>query len=359
MKKILSELIKFKTYEGNADKAKEVSRLYDYVLSLIPAQYHKKKFSYNGRESLIIYSKSMTRPRIVLQAHIDVVPGEDRLFSPRAVGNKIYGRGASDMKFAVASYIKTLQEIAGADLDFAVWLTSDEEIGGFDGVSSLLAKARLSCKFCFLPDGGNNLHYITRAKGVMFFKLTTSGTAAHGSVPWKGKNAIERLYKVYSEIKNSKYFNKTNKEHWHNTINLGKVEGGRAPNSVPDKVTALVDIRLTDNQLFERTIRFIKSICEKYDTRFEEIVRGSAFSLDPKNAYTQAFLRSLKESGIRVVPGQDHGSSDARFFSDKKIPVFMTKPICGGDHSEKEWVDFRSLEQFQKGLKDFLIKSGG
>ncbi len=204
---VLSHLITFQTHEGNPHKKEEVKKLYDYFLSLIPPRYKYRRYMSRGHESLLVYTRSLTHPRIVLQAHADVVSAQTSLFSPRISGNKLVGRGVSDMKYAIACYALLLNEL-NHDMDIAVWLTSDEEIGGFDGVGYLLNQKKLSCDFCFLPDGGDNFGIVTQAKGVLHCALKSHGISAHGSTPWNGHNAIDILIDAYNELRKSPLFQK-------------------------------------------------------------------------------------------------------------------------------------------------------
>jgi len=76
-----------------------------------------------------------------------------------------------------------------------------------------------------------------------------------------------------------------------------------------------------------------------------------------ENKYVKDFLEILKEK-FKIKPEFtfSHGSSDARFFFEEKIPVILIRPKGGGHHSEKEWIDLESLEKFYLILKSWVMK---
>ena len=86
--------------------------------------------------SLLAYA-SPSRPKrfkIILNAHLDVIPAKPSQFSPKIKDGKLYGRGAYDMKAAAAVEILVFKELAKKlDFPLGLQLVTDEEIGGFKG----------------------------------------------------------------------------------------------------------------------------------------------------------------------------------------------------------------------------------
>ena len=136
---ILAKLINFHTTPGNT---KEISQSLDYVnkqLGFYP--FFKKTYIKNGVESRVWSTSDTKKTRFILNAHIDVVPADDSLFSLKQYGDKLMGRGVSDMKYSIALYIIALKNIYnkyGKLPSVALMITSDEENGGFNGVKHLL-----------------------------------------------------------------------------------------------------------------------------------------------------------------------------------------------------------------------------
>lgn len=356
MLEILKKLITYKTLSlDHLENKKALAWLKNEVRGL---PLFIKEFNSGGFPSLVLTTKKTKHPAILLQAHLDVVGGSPEAFKPVTVKNKIYGRGAFDMKFAVASYLRLLKEL-GANLtkyDLGVMITTDEEVGGFHGVKYLLDKG-YKAKVCFLPDGGQNWAMQLGAKGVWHLLIESRGKSVHGSRVWQGENAIENLMAFLLVLKGSSPQEPCSvPDHFHNTINIGRFDGGTVANQVPDYAKALVDIRFTPD-LVKPALRKIVTAAKKgfRNIRVKELVFGPSFRIDRGNQYLNLFTRIASEE-YKIEPAfvTSHGSSDARFFSAKKIPVVATRPKGGGHHSEKEWLDLQDWERFYVVLKRFV-----
>jgi succinyl-diaminopimelate desuccinylase len=354
MKDILKKLIQFKTHEDNPYKHSEVYDLYKYVINQIPEPYKYKIYHHEGEDSLIVYKNQPKYSKVVLQAHIDVVPGEDYLFKPIEKNGRIYGRGASDMKFAVAAYIELLKEFKDSPVDLGMWLTSDEESGGKNGTGYLLNKLGFKTDIVILPDGNNGNCLVTKTKGLQHFKWSTIGKPGHGAEPWEGVNAIDRLITAYNELRGNALFTKHDSPKWRNTINIGSIKGGLATNMIPEHAEAKIDVRFTTNNYIPRILQLIDKLTIKYKMTFVDIDNAKAFELDIKNKYVSKFFDTLKESGIKFKLDVDNGSSDASFFAENNIQAIIYKPICGGDHSNEEWIDMESLSEFNELILNYI-----
>jgi len=356
MEKILEKLISF---ESTPQNFKEKKKGIFWILNFLKKFPLKiKYFEFSGHPSLIALTKNKN-PKIFLAAHFDVVPASPKLFNLKIKRKKAFGRGVYDMKFAIACYLKLIEELKNdlKKMNFGIMITSDEEIGGFFGTKKLIEKGFKS-KVVFLPDGGSNWKIEEKAKGAWHLKLEFFGKSAHGSRPWQGEGANEKLIEFLREFK--KFFPKEPckiKNHWHRTLTIGKIEGGKATNQVSDFSQAFLDIRY----LAENERRKIKAILEKLKKKFglkiKEIAHSKPYQIDLKQKYIKIFLEILAEKAkIEPAFSVSHGSSDARFFLEKKIPVILIRPRGGGQHSEKEWIDIEDLKKFYFVLKDFVIK---
>lgn len=325
------------------------------------------RFSQEGYPSLLITTRQTNKPKITLYAHMDVVKGQKDLFIPSIEKNQLHGRGAYDMKFALACYIKLLHEI-GSDLsqyDFGVMIVSDEERGGFNGVPAILSKG-YSTDLCLIPDGGGSENgedwsYESMSKGVYQITVTSKGTNAHSSRPWAGENAIEKLIRFTDTLK--KEFKEEpcgDAKHEHSTFNLGTIEGGEAGNQVPNSATAIIDIRY---YVPEMNLEKLRSIVEQTRSMFDginvkESALGNNVQIDLTNPLVKRFLDIC--ATVKGKPSQpivSHGSSDARFFAEKSIPTLLTRPNGGDLHSDNEWIDLDDLDRFYKAIKTFIIEN--
>jgi len=358
MEKLLKKLISFKT---ETKKPKESKKALGWIKKQVKGlPLFISDFESEGFPSLVLTTQRTKRPRLWLQSHIDVVEGSKEMFHPKLKGRKLYGRGAFDMKFAIACYIKLLKEFNAdlSDYNFGVMITSDEEIGGFNGVKFLLDKGYMS-DLCFMPDGGGDWKIEEAAKGVWHLKIESKGASAHGAYPWIGENALEKLFEFLLKLKES--FPQEpceEKDHFHNTLNIGKVEGGKVANTVPGNAFALVDIRFTPQTSKKDLEKIIRSAQKKFKgIRVEEMIFGESYSIKRDNKYLKTFSEIAKEKFDKEIGfSVSHGSSDARFFAKKGIPTILIRPKGGGHHSEEEWIDLDDLEKYYEVLKLFVEK---
>jgi succinyl-diaminopimelate desuccinylase len=193
-------------------------------------------------------------------------------------GDRLYGRGTTDMKGAVAAMVELARAYAESDrrppvtLEFA--FVSDEEVAGEAGVRTLVADDYLDADGCVIgePTCTGTAHSITVAdRGSIWLTLEATGEAAHGSRPMLGENAIDRLWAALETVRSrlaeyplavpesfepiieesvGYYAASMDESHARRlferpTVNLGTIEGGEAVNSVPRHASAELDIRLT------------------------------------------------------------------------------------------------------------------
>lgn len=353
MKQLLINLIKFQSDKSHPQEVKEC---FDFVVSeLKKAGLKVKSYCSNNKWSLISAYKLKKHYQYILNGHLDVVPADYPLaFKPYVKGTKLYGRGASDMKGPVAAMIELIRNPELKNVDLALMLTTDEEVGGLDGVNFLVNSKNYTCDCAIIPDGGDNWHLTLAEKGVLHLKITAFGKSAHGSRPWLGDNALEKLISMYRSIE--KQIPKTSpKNRWKITLNLGKIQGGKATNIVPDRGEMYLDFRFPKKGQDQWILKLIKKYQSKFkDINYQILAQGDILQVDSTNKYLKKLLKVSKKQGIHLKKEKTHGASDARFFASKRIPVAIFKPICSEPHIENEWIDLKSLGKFQQILKSFL-----
>ncbi|MDD4382123.1 MAG: M20/M25/M40 family metallo-hydrolase [Candidatus Dojkabacteria bacterium] len=349
---ILEDLIKIQSVSSNT---KECRRIVDYIDTLVKENGLKSKI-YENKDvfSILIGKEIKDKYEVLFNGHLDVVPANQKDFQSiikkENEKNIMYGRGTSDMKGACVSvltaFIESIKE--GVDLDMAILFTTDEEIGGFNGVKYILDNDIVSADIVFIPDGGNNWSICTDEKGVFQIRLTATGVSAHGSKVWEGDNAILKLIKVYNNI--SKRFDKvTEKDNWKPTVNLGALNGGDAANKVPDIATMLLDMRYPTPYTQKDLEKIVNESLVK-EVTYEAISTGSPLHIDIGNKYLKKWIKIVDNPEFEKASG----ASDGRFFAGKGIPVLITKPISSDPHINNEWVDLDDLDIFKKKIKEWL-----
>ena len=190
---------------------------------------------------------------IVLSGHFDTVPvGSQKwtvnAFSGEVSNGKIWGRGSSDMKGAIAAMISAAKEVFGqASPSGGVRFifTSDEEPGCL-GISDLLKNhSELgNASAIIIGEPTSNLP-ASGHKGALYLKAKITGRTAHSSMPHLGDNAIYKSARHILQL--SKYDFRAEKDPLLGfpTINIGMIRGGKNINSVPDYAEYTVDVRST------------------------------------------------------------------------------------------------------------------
>jgi succinyl-diaminopimelate desuccinylase len=352
---ILARLIAFYPVTSNQENVK---RLLDFVQQelVTTGSFGDTTIIENNGVQMLYGSTQRTKhPRLLLQAHVDVVPAPKDLRRAVIKDGKLYGRGARDMLFAAAAYMKLCAELGPqlSDLDIGIMLTGDEEVGGINSVPFLLQQG-YSADLVWLSDAGNTLtDLVTNAKGVLNFDIITNGQAHHGSRPWEGDNAAAKLVALLHNLQ-TEFESPTNTT---TTCSITQLEAGDSVNKGPALARAHIDIRYTDHDERKRCMQLAQRLCADYDGEIKNMTTGDHYSVDISHPLIAKYIELSKTKfKRRVTPIAVSGSSDARYFSAAGIPVIMTRPLSHGSHSDSEWVDLESLEEYYQILKAYLLK---
>lgn len=187
---------------------------------------------------------------IILNGHMDVVPEGDPAhwrddpYSGKVENGKLYGRGATDMKGGIASLllaVQALQEL-GIRLKGDVIFQSviEEESGGAGTLAAILKGYKADG--ALIPEP-TNLRIFPKQQGSMWFRIEVKGRSAHGGTRYEGVSAIEKSMLVVEhirELERERNAGITDPLYANNPIpipiNIGVIQGGNWPSSVPDKV---------------------------------------------------------------------------------------------------------------------------
>lgn len=314
-----------------------------------------EEFEKDDIRSIIVYN-SKTRPKkfkLVLNAHLDVVPAKENQYKPYEKVGKLYGRGAYDMKAAAAVEILVFKELAEkVKYPLALQLVTDEEVGGFKGTKHQIDQ---DVRADFVIAGENtDLTIINRAKGIVWAKITTKGSTAHGAYPWLGKNAVVKMNMVINQL--LKDYPIPPNEVWRTTVNISTIEtSNKTNNKVPDDCTLTLDVRYVPEDK-EKIISCLKKF-ENGDTKVEIMLQESCYFTNKNNLHIKLLNSSLKKvMGKESFILPHHGGSDIRHYNKVGCNGIEFGPKGAGHHTDNEWVDIKSLEDYYNILKDFLLK---
>jgi succinyl-diaminopimelate desuccinylase len=293
-------------------------------------------------------------PVVVLHGHVDVVPGYPEQFEPRLEGDRLYGRGAYDMKGALAAMMLATRDAMDQDAVRVIFVcVPDEESDDIDkrSIDALIPTILKDSDFAITGEP-NDLHIGVQAKGVLAVRVRVLGTAAHGSTPWLGDNAILKAHDAFRRIETLPFARESSDLFDRPSINLARIMGGDAFNKVPDACSMDVDIRYLPNQDPGDLLAQIRGIPDleivRCFTRVPAIVsRSNPYVL----ALRDAVGRTLDDEALSI--GRD-GASDAVSFQEAGIPAVEFGPVGAGHHGPEEWVSLSSLVRYRQALGDFI-----
>ena len=354
---LTKKLVEFKTISQNLD---ELGRVVDFVEDRYKnEEVFVKRYEKNKKPSLVVTFQKTKKPKIFLNGHLDVVDAPDEDFVSKIKGNRLYGRGAADMKGPVATMLLAFEYFLKQEKKPSLGLlfTCDEEVGSKDGLEYLLKKEKYSANLVINPDGGQDiLNIINKSKGLLHLRIESKGKSAHGSMVWLGENALEKLMNGYSKL--AKIFPKPNaKNLWKPTLNLGILRGGEAVNKVPNHAEMFLDIRITEKENVQNILLKVKKAFK--GCRVELLSKSELFHTSENNLYIKKYVEILdKDLKAKSRFVCEHGGLDARYFAEKKIPVIVNQPKCGNIHGKNEWIDIKSMNEYYNVLVKYIDKVG-
>lgn len=273
---ILRKLVSYNTI-----KDKENTQILDYIENTLK----EMGFQTKQREKFLMMSNHKETPLGFL-GHTDTVEGANdwkyEKFDLTEVNGKLYGLGVCDMKSGIAAMIAAISQVDFKALKKGIklYFTYDEEIG-FSGIKEVVEKEKDFPKTMIVGEPTNN-EMIVGSKGLMEYRISFQGVKAHSSTPNKGKNAIMTAVSFINEL-NHFYETEIKSEQDerfeipYTTMNIGKIEGGSAINSVPDFCEFLVDFRTTNAMIESKIIEKIQGLKEKYNARVQQMNQLPSF----------------------------------------------------------------------------------
>ncbi|AZV43946.1 peptidase [Peribacillus asahii] len=219
--------------------------------------FYCDRHNFQGNPNLVAVKKGRGGGKsLILNGHIDVVPEGDHArwdddpYSGILRENKVYGRGTTDMKGGNVALLLAIEAITALDIplkgDLIFQSVIEEESGGAGTLAAILRGYKADG--AIIPEP-TNLKLFPVQQGSMWFRLIVKGKSAHGGTRYEGESSIDLMTNVLHEIK--KLENERNQQ-WKQhplyqkipipiPINIGKMESGNWPSSVPE--TAIVEGR--------------------------------------------------------------------------------------------------------------------
>jgi len=200
--------------------------------------YQTRKIPVEGdRFNVYATLPEQPNPQIVFSTHMDTVPP----FIPSSEdADRIYGRGSCDAKGIIAAQVAAAERLRREGLDIGLLFVVGEER---DSLGAKVANDHAPASCRFLVNGEPTENRIALAsKGTLRVELTARGRMAHSAYPELGDSAIDKLIAALGRLRAMRLPN--DPEVGPCTLNIGLIEGGRAPNVIPDYAHADLLYRL-------------------------------------------------------------------------------------------------------------------
>jgi succinyl-diaminopimelate desuccinylase len=347
---------------STAERPAELSRALEMAIGLAGSGVTVERFSSGGKPSALLY-RGPDRPhfRVILNAHLDVVPGGPEQFRPRREGDRLYARGAQDMKVSALVLVQVFRELTGGlHHPLGLQLVTDEEVGGRDGTLHQL-EAGVTADFVLIGEA-SGLRLVTDSKGRINARLRADGRAAHGAYPWLGDNALVKLHRSVSNLLAA--YPVPAEEAWRTTVNLARIEtSNQAFNQIPDQAEAWLDIRFpaddpdlngkTDQQIAAHLAGF----CEPGVTPVVDSSDPARHASSDRPEMLR-LREAITRQGYRPDLLRKHGASDGRFYYQRGIDAVIFGIGGDGQHGPAEYADIPTIAPYYRALTDFLLDPG-
>lgn len=261
------------------------------------------------------------RPPIGFTGHLDTVPlgaapwAHDP-FGGEVVSDRLYGRGASDMKAAVAAMVVTAVRHAGVrgrKAGMTLVITAGEETsceGARHLASSLDLRGQIGALVVGEPTANKP---VIAHKGCVRYRISTRGISAHGSMPEQGVNAIHRMAEVIRRLQGFDFRVPAHGILGDPTLNIGTIVGGASINSVADAASIGVDIRLVPGQAEESVLARLRAELGE-DVSIERLEGAASVETDPSHPWIQRVFQVMEG-----VLGERPDPAGVPYFTDASV----------------------------------------
>jgi len=290
---------------------------------------------------------------LAFAGHLDVVPPgggwTSEAFEPEVRGELLYGRGAVDMKGAIACMVDAAAQVPADAGTISFIITGDEEGPALHGTRALIDFMREQGHqpdLCLVgePTSVNRLGDMMKIgrRGSVNIWLEVQGTQGHVAYPHLADNPIPRLVAMLADLDALVLDEGTD---WFQPSNLEVTEidvPNDAHNVIPAVAKARISIRFNDLHSGATLSEKVGEIAEKHGGSALPIISGEPF-LTPPGAFSDSIAAAVKaETGVDPEPSTTGGTSDARFLRSV-CPVIEFGLVNATMHKTNEAVAVEDL----------------
>jgi succinyl-diaminopimelate desuccinylase len=316
-----------------------------------------------GRPSVVATLGAAAGPSLAWNGHLDVVPAgspdtwrHDPWAGEIDDDGRLVGRGSADMKGPIAAALAAASALRRAGTTMAgqlvFHLAADEELAGIHGTKVLWERGLLTQDAAIVGEP-SELQLGIAERGGAWFTATALGTAAHGSQPHRGVNAITSMARFLLRLPEA-LPDRTHPLVGSPTVNAALISGGSAPNVVPDRCEVDIDRRIVPGEVDPQEVRapflaLVGSIREEHpevDIQVELREWTDAAEASPDTDIARIAADAVASAtGARPELVGFTGITDARFYINQAhIPTVICGPgSLSVAHTANESVPFDEL----------------
>ena len=332
--------------------------------------------NYKNISNLIITNGDSKNKTFCFLGHTDVVPPGPESewsvppFSGEIIDNKIYGRGAADMKGGVACFISALKEFLSEYKDpsfnIMVLLNSNEEgkleNGKVDRVINEMIDKDKFIDFCLIgePSSSKKVGDVIRIgrRGSLSGNLKVYGIQGHVAYPKQALNPILGIGKTLEELKNMEW-DRGNENFEPTSFQVSNIKSGTgAENVVPGVLEMTFNFRFSPESSPDGLKEKFEALLKKSDLKYDVSWKLSALPfLTAKTEFIDIVKSSIKEiNNIDTKIDNGGGTSDGRWVAPMGSEIVELGPLNKTIHQIDEHVDIEDLSTLKEIYKKILIK---
>jgi acetylornithine deacetylase len=291
-----------------------------------------------GRPSVVVRSRREGQRTLMLCGHTDTVTAEGMAdaHAPRIESDRLYGRGAYDMKAGVAAALLACREADG----IVVAAVADEEHASL-GVQEVLRSVEADAAIVTEP---TEMELVVAHKGFVWAEIEVSGRAAHGSRPHLGEDAIVKAGPVLVGIGDwdERLGGRSHPLLGRGSVHASLIEGGAEMSSYPARCVVRLERRTLPGETAAQVGHEIEETLERAglrDAHYDTLLVREPFEVD-EDAEIVGAVREAARGATGEEPPIGGASywADAAFIAAAGIPTVMFGPSGEGAHAAVEWV---------------------
>lgn len=317
-----------------------------------------------GRPNVIAFIDAGAKETLLFEAHMDTVHAEGMTippFTPEIRNNRLHGRGACDTKGSMAAFLHAICGSGGPargrryNLIFAAVADEEYQFGGAQRVVAGGTRATMA-----IVGEPTQLHIVRAHKGVVRWRLGTSGVTAHSAYPERGSNAIYAMGHVLERLESYAAALRETPPHpvlGSPSLSVGIIEGGQAVNVVPDRCMIEIDRRTLPGETTDSVLVHVREALRGIDgwTFDAPYLAASGLDTPPDHPLVVNLSAAItRETGNAVVEAAQY-ATDAGVYSRGGIPAVVFGPgNIAQAHTRDEWIDLAELAQASRIVRDLI-----